>query len=108
MSYVVMNLITVPAERGKEFEERFASRAGLVAMMPGFEAFELLRPSGSEKYIVYTKWRDKESFEAWLDSPAFRHGHRSQGADGPVGTASELWSFEVIQSEYGEVARQDG
>lgn len=99
MSYVVMNVITMPADRKGEFEERFAKRAGMVATMPGFEYFQLLRPVDDDRYVVYTKWADEGAFKAWLESPAFRSGHASQSKSGPVGTASELWCFEVVQSE---------
>lgn len=108
MAVVQMNIITVPQERNSEFEERFAKRAGMVAMMPGFEAFELLRPTlgqeGEPRYIVYTRWKSQEAFEEWLNSPAFQHGHKAQSDQGPVGTASELWGFEVIESQYKEAA----
>jgi len=46
-----------------------------------------------------TQWRDKEAFEAWVASPAFAHGHRGASGEGasrpPVGTHSELWSYDV-------------
>lgn len=41
MSFVVMNAVTVPAERAAEFEQRFATRAGKIKDSPGFEASEL-------------------------------------------------------------------
>ncbi|MFN8035994.1 MAG: antibiotic biosynthesis monooxygenase family protein [Acidimicrobiia bacterium] len=50
-------------------------------------------------WLVVTRWRDEDAFEAWVASPAFAHGHA--GADrpaphgGPVSVASELWSYEV-------------
>ncbi len=57
MSVVRINAITVPAERAEEFERRFAARAGEVATMDGFEAFELLRPTDDRGvYLVYTRW----------------------------------------------------
>lgn len=102
MSVVRINAITVPPERAGEFERRFAARAGEVSKAPGFEAFELLRPSdGRDIFLVYTRWRSEVDFSAWVNSPAFTHGHRSHSAEGPVGTASELWSFEVLQAEVG-------
>lgn len=102
MSVVRINAITVPPERAEEFERRFANRAGEVSKAPGFEAFELLRPSdGKDVYLVYTRWRSDDDFMAWVNSAAFQHGHRSHSAEGPAGTASELWSFEVIQQEAG-------
>jgi heme oxygenase (mycobilin-producing) len=101
MSFVVMNAVTVPSERAGEFEHRFATRAGQVKNSPGFEAFELMRPAdGSDRYVVYTRWATKDAFDAWVKSPDFAAGHRQHSDSGPIGTASELWSFEVIEGEY--------
>jgi len=100
MSVVKINAITVPAERAEELVGRFAARAGEVAKSPGFEAFELLRPAdGKDTFLVYTRWRSEEDFQAWMQSPAFQHGHRGHNTEGPVSTQSELWAFEVVQSE---------
>lgn len=100
MSVVRINAITVPPERADELVQRFAQRAGEVAKMPGFEAFELLRPTdGRDVFLVYTRWRSQEDFDAWVASPAFRHGHRAHDTQGPVSSASELWAFDVVQHE---------
>ena len=108
MSYVVINAITVPQENREELERRFAARAGQVSSSPGFEYFTLLRPSNDgagDKYLVYTRWDSKESFEAWMSSTAFTQGHKGgeASAEGkpakPAGTGSEVWMYEVIQSE---------
>lgn len=100
MSVVRINAITVPPERAEEFEARFAARAGEVSRAPGFEAFELLRPSDERGvYLVYTRWEGEEAFQAWVDSAAFTRGHRAHNADGPVSSRSELWAYEVIQRE---------
>jgi heme oxygenase (mycobilin-producing) len=101
MSVVRINAITVPAEGAEELERRFAARAGEVASSPGFEAFELLAPSdGRDTYLVYTRWRSQEDFDAWVSSPAFAHGHRAHSTQGPVSSHSELWAFDVVQDEY--------
>jgi heme-degrading monooxygenase HmoA len=100
MSVVKINAITVPKERADELEARFAARAGVVSGSPGFESFELLRPSDDrDVYLVYTRWRSEEDFQAWASGPAFQHGHRAHATDGPVSTQSELWSFDVVQHE---------
>jgi len=107
VSFVVVNAITVPDDSRTGFEERFARRAGEVSKSPGFESFELLRPVGEgagDKYLVYTRWDSRASFEAWLNSPAFTHGHRARPEGGPVGTASEVWTYDVIQHEDAPVA----
>ncbi|MGZ4120897.1 MAG: antibiotic biosynthesis monooxygenase family protein [Actinomycetota bacterium] len=100
MSIVVINAVTVPSERAEEFEKRFAARAGQVSQADGFEAFELLRPTEGGRYLVYTRWRAQEDFDAWMRSTYFSEGHRQHSQEGPVSTESEVWSFEVLQGEY--------
>lgn len=101
MSIVIINAITVPSDSGDELAHRFAARAGAVDGQDGFEGFELLQPTdGRDQWLVVTRWRDQESFEAWMSSPAFAHGHRgvaaSQAGDGPppVSVASEVWTYK--------------
>src|SRR5690348_4111796 len=112
MTVIKINAITVPADSGDELARRFAARAGAVDNQDGFEGFELLKPTDERTtWLVVTRWRDEAAFDAWLNSPAFGHGHRGasggpvggpasgQGGGeahrGPVGVASELWSYEV-------------
>jgi heme-degrading monooxygenase HmoA len=101
MSVVKINAIEVPEGMGDKLEERFAARAGEVENMPGFEGFELLRPTGEEKrYFVYTRWDSEESFQAWVQSSAFTRGHAQAAADRgekPVAHGSALLEFEVVQ-----------
>ncbi len=100
MSVVKINAITVEPERADELIARFAARAGEVGGMDGFEAFELLKPNDDRnQFLVYTRWRSEEDFLAWVNSPAFAHGHKAHNSDGPVSTHAELWSFEVAQHE---------
>jgi heme-degrading monooxygenase HmoA len=102
MTVVKINAITVPADSGDELAKRFAARAGAVDDQDGFEGFELLKPTDERTtWLVLTRWRDEASFQAWVRSPAFQHGHRSAseragGEPQPsVGTSSELWSYEI-------------
>ena len=100
MSVVKINAITVPRERADDLVRRFAARAGEVSKMPGFEAFELLRPTDDrDVFLVYTRWRSEDDFQAWLTGPAFQQGHKAHNTKGPVGTGSELWQFDVVQHE---------
>jgi len=61
---------------------------------------------------VLTRWRDEESFNAWVSSPAFAHGHRSEAERSRARLAtprgaerlshrrsavhSELWSYDIV------------
>ncbi|MDW3219171.1 MAG: antibiotic biosynthesis monooxygenase family protein [Acidimicrobiales bacterium] len=102
MSQVIkINAITVPGDLGDEVARRFAARAGAVDGMDGFEGFELLRPVDErETWLVLTRWRDEESFDAWTKSDQFRDGHRDalaagENAPAPLPITAELWSYEV-------------
>jgi heme oxygenase (mycobilin-producing) len=98
MSIVKINAITVPLERFDEFAQRFANRAGRVEQAAGFESFELLRPNDDRDLcLVLTRWRSEEDFQAWMKSADFSAGHAQHRSNGPVGTASELWSFDVLE-----------
>ncbi|TFV33689.1 antibiotic biosynthesis monooxygenase [Streptomyces sp. T1317-0309] len=102
MSVVKINVLTVPGEQRETLEKRFASRAQAVESSDGFEWFELLRPvEGTDDYLVYTRWRDEESFQAWLEGP-MKAAHQGAGGEGgerpkPAASGSTLWSFEVVQ-----------
>jgi heme-degrading monooxygenase HmoA len=125
MSIIKINAITVAADSGDELAKRFAARAGAVDNQDGFEGFELLQPTdGRTTWLVLTRWRDEDAFNAWASSPAFGQGHRSEGqhaqsgeggggphAQGaesggeqpkkPVGVSSELWSYVVAGGSEG-------
>jgi heme-degrading monooxygenase HmoA len=102
MTVVKINAITVPEDTGDELAHRFAKRAGAVDDADGFEGFELLQPTdGRMQWLVITRWRDEESFQGWLASQSFAHGHRSAAeraggeATKPVATHSEVWSYVI-------------
>ena len=113
MTILKINAITVPADSGDELAARFAKRAGAVDGQDGFEGFELLRPRDDDRHVwlVVTRWRDEESFQAWADSREFRSAHGDRegqparrpatdlpetGGQRPVGLSAELWSYEVV------------
>ncbi|MBS3942145.1 MAG: antibiotic biosynthesis monooxygenase [Actinobacteria bacterium] len=126
MSVVKINVLQVPEGRGEVLEQRFASRAGEVEKVDGFESFELLRPTeGFDRYLVVTRWRDEEAFQGWMKSQAFQQGHARSQADadaassgghpggghpgggqgdapqghgGPAAVGSELWHFDIVTS----------
>ena len=106
MTVVKINAITVPADSGDELARRFAARAGAVDGQPGFEGFELLKPTDPDRHVwlVVTRWKDEASFEAWTSSRGFAQGHaREQGQDAPrpVGMSAELWGYVVAGGSAG-------
>ena len=112
MTVIKINAITVPADSGDELAQRFAARAGAVDGQAGFEGFELMKPTDADRHtwLVITRWADEESFQTWLSSPSFGHGHgqRSEAATDAttpapshVGLSSELWSYEIAGGSQG-------
>ncbi len=101
-----INAITVPEGSGDELANRFAARAGAVDDREGFEGFELLKPTdGRNVWLVVTRWKDEDSFNAWVSSPAFGHGHQGAGRPaahgGPVSVSSEVWGYETTVTSPG-------
>jgi heme-degrading monooxygenase HmoA len=105
MSVVRINAITVPADAGEEVARRFAARAGTVDSSPGFEGFQLLRPTDDRTtWLVVTRWADEASFDAWRNAPSFEaaHARPAPGPGAPAGAgqppmamSAELWSFDL-------------
>jgi heme-degrading monooxygenase HmoA len=93
MSVIKINAITVATDSGDELALRFAARAGAVDDQDGFEGFELLKPADERTtWLVVTRWRDEEAFQAWVSSPASkrhtgaprRTGGRSRTSEQPA------------------------
>ena len=108
MTVIKINAITVPEGSGDELAHRFAARAGAVDGSPGFEGFELLKPTDERtQWLVLTRWASEDDFQAWVSSPSFAEGHRSAaeraGGDAPkpVSTHSEIWSYEIAGGSKG-------
>jgi heme-degrading monooxygenase HmoA len=101
MSFVVVNAVTVEEGSKADFEERFARRAGKVSEAHGFEAFELLKPVAGDRYLVYTRWATEDDFKAWAQSQQFSQAHAQHAERGPMNAESEVWRFDVLESEYG-------
>lgn len=100
MSFVAINVLTVPEQMRDTLEARFAGRAGEVEKMDGFQAFELLRPlEGQDRYLVYTRWDSRDAFDAWVQSSAFSRGHAQHASEGPAASDSTLWTFSVAESK---------
>ena len=96
MSVVKINALSVPEGSGPELEARFAARKHAVDTAPGFEGFQLLRPTGGEtRYFVVTTWASEADFQAWRDQ---RTPHTPAGPGSPtLSTQAALLEFEVVE-----------
>lgn len=98
---ITSNRIPVNPDHAAAFEERFADRASLVDGMPGFIAFQLLRPTTpGDPYIVMTFWESEADFKAWTQSEEFKEGHARSGTLPPDAFEGhpKIELHEVIQS----------
>lgn len=105
MTYVAINVLSVPDGGGDLLEQRFGARRGAVDSAPGFLSFELLRPiDGTDDYMVLTRWRSQNDFQEWTRSQSFRHGHASatgRPAGSPSSAAgSTVLTFTVVQQSW--------
>ncbi len=76
-NFVAINYINCKEHYVKRFEELFATRAGAIDKMPGFNFMEVLKPKESgDNYLIVSHWDSEESFKKWTGSPEFIEGHK--------------------------------
>ena len=99
--YLTMNRFKVVTEHAEAFEAVWKTRDSHLKSVPGFIAFHLLRGPEAEGHVLYashTAWADKDAFEAWTKSEAFREAHRNAGDNKHMYLdAPTLEIFESVQ-----------
>ena len=104
-NFVAINYITCKDHYRQRFEELFASRAGAIDKMPGFNFMEVLKPQdNSDSYLIVSHWDSEDSFKKWTGSPEFIEGHKrgfedlkkakEKGEEAPM--CSSFKTYEVI------------
>ena len=59
-----------------------------------------MRPNDErDRCFVIARWRSEEDFLAWVKSADFAAGHSQHRERGPVGTDSEIWSFDLLEAK---------
>lgn len=100
--FIAMNRFKVVLGSQAEFERVWISRDTHLRNVPGFIEFHLLRGPEREDHVLYSShavWRNKDDFEAWTRSEAFRLAHRDAGQNKPLYLGHpEFEGFEVIQT----------
>ena len=88
---------SLPAREGAadEIVDRFAQGRGHVQDFPGFVSMEVLKSDAEDEVLVVTRWRDRESFEAWVRSEEFRRAHGRGGAGGLLTGHPRMSSYSV-------------
>ena len=118
MSVVKISALTVVADAGADLVWQAAARAEAAGDQDGFEGSELLKPADERTtWLIVTRWRDEEAYQAWLRWRAAREPRPTTRpvSDAPRPAAvrseagetikpvaySEHWSFEVAGGSAG-------
>ena len=71
-----MSRLRVPAERADELVAAFRRRAHLVDDAEGFVDLQVWQSDrDSEELVMVSRWRDRDSFKAYMRSDAHRVSH---------------------------------
>ncbi len=100
--FIAMNRFKVMPGSEAAFEAVWTGRDTQLPGVPGFVSFHLLRGPAKDDHVLYsshTVWADKDAFEAWTRSDAFRRAHASAGQNKPLYLGHpEFEGFEVVQT----------
>ncbi|MXW91390.1 MAG: antibiotic biosynthesis monooxygenase [Rhodospirillaceae bacterium] len=80
--FVAMNRFRIAQGREADFERVWAERDTHLDGVPGFLEFRLLRGPEADDHTLYAShsiWTDRDAFEAWTRSDAFRKAHAGAG-----------------------------
>lgn len=91
----IFNSLRVKEGAADEIVDRFAESRGNVQGFPGFVSMEVLKSDAEDEVLVVTRWRDRESFEAWVRSDEFRRAHGRGGAGGLLTGHPRMSSYSV-------------
>ena len=91
----VINRLPVKEGMADQVVERFANARGFVQEFPGFVSMEVLRSEGADEVLVITRWRDKDAFESWVHSEAFKKAHGRSGGGDLLRGHPQMGTYEV-------------
>jgi heme oxygenase (staphylobilin-producing) len=91
----VINRLPVKEGMADQVVERFADGQGFVQNFPGFVSMEVMRSEGDDEVLVITRWRDKDAFNSWVHSDAFKKAHGRGGGSGLLRGHPQMGTYEV-------------
>jgi heme oxygenase (staphylobilin-producing) len=91
----VINRLPVKEGAADQVVERFVNSRGNVQEFPGFISMEVLRSEGADEVLVITRWRDKDAFDSWVHSDAFKKAHGRSGGSELLRGHPQMGTYEV-------------
>ncbi|MGM9924032.1 MAG: antibiotic biosynthesis monooxygenase family protein [Bacillus sp. (in: firmicutes)] len=98
--FVVMNNIPVAEESRPRFEHMFTNRADKVENQAGFQALRILRPIGSQTYIILTQWHKESAFNAWQSSQSLKEGHSGNAKTEYANSSQKMFTGEAFLTKF--------
>ena len=84
--FVAMNRFKIALGREQDFIDIWKQRESYLDEVPGFVSFHLLQGNTNEEFSLFAShsvWDNREVFEAWTHSEAFRKAHAGAGTRRP-------------------------
>jgi heme-degrading monooxygenase HmoA len=91
----VINRLPVKEGAAEQVVERFANSRGNVQGFPGFVSMEVLSSEGGDEVLVITRWRDKDAFDSWVGSDAFKRAHARSGGEDLLRGHPQMGTYDV-------------
>lgn len=70
--YFAMDNVAVTDEGKPIFEHEYKEMGNKLQNLPGFIAFRLLRPIGSDTYVLLTEWTERRLYDLWRNSASYK------------------------------------
>lgn len=103
--FIAMNRFAIVKGHEEAFESVWRERDSLLAEVPGFEKFHLLKgafdeEAGTTLYATHTTWNSQEDFVNWTKSEHFRQAHKNAGSNRDMYAGPPRFEgFESVMSE---------
>jgi heme-degrading monooxygenase HmoA len=91
----VVNRLPVKEGAAGEVVERFANSRGHVQGFPGFVSMEVLSSEAEDEVLIITRWQDKDDFDSWVHSDAFKRAHGRSGGGDLLRGHPQMSTYEV-------------
>jgi heme oxygenase (staphylobilin-producing) len=91
----IINRLPVKEGAADQVVERFANSQGEVQGFPGFVSMEVLNSEAGDEVLVITRWRDKDAFDSWVHSDAFKRAHERRGGGDLLRGHPQMGTYEV-------------
>ncbi|WP_432357427.1 antibiotic biosynthesis monooxygenase family protein [Sporosarcina sp. UB5] len=98
--YFVFHNIPVTDESKPVFEHRFSASDTQIESEQGFLAFRLLRPLGSDTYVIMTEWEAASDYDRWTHSQSFQQSIFSADMNEFARDTTHIFSSAAYISTY--------